>query len=372
MIFDHYTSQNPRETSYLIGCPDSREAAIINPLPGAMAGYQATLVKRELRLTRILLTNLEPEALATAEKLSGMANSAPIFPRLPQVHLADSQTSSPCRLDLQLDGDPIAIGRLQIEARQSLEGGQPKIAYKVGDYTLTAECLLIGAPETSPIATDNGPATSQFIIAPASTGKQVQNFRKDLSEISIEEILLEDLHSSLIEDEFSPKETLVVRAYIELLEDNEMAHPSAAKLAEKIGDIDRSVIHVLVHSIRWKQIGLNRLPLVLSGQASKWLRSLKTEPEFTPHEQEFLVAYLNLVANTETPPSGPDVASALGPHRSIQWVRKRAFTIRRKQSEFERPLLILSRNKSPLPLISRPVQLMRERTVFASDHAPVT
>ncbi|MDG2334369.1 MAG: hypothetical protein P8Q97_09125 [Myxococcota bacterium] len=371
MIFDHYTSQNPRETSYLIACPDSREAAIVNPLAGAMAAYQATLVSRELRLTHILLTNLEPEARATAEKLSGMTNSSQIFPSLPTAPLADSQASSLPGRDVNLSDEPIAIGRLRIEAQPTLAGSESKIVYQVGDYTLTAESLLIGAPETSPIATDNGPAISQFMIPSEPARKPVQNFRKDRLEASIEVILLEDLHSSLIEDAFSPKETLVVRAYIELLEENELAHPSAAELGNKIGNIDRSVIHVLVHSIRWKQIGLDRLPLVLAGQASKWLRSLKTEPEFTSHEEEFLVAYLKLVADTGTPPSGPDIAGALGSRRSIQWVRKRAFTIRRKQREFGCPLLILSRNKPSLPQFSRPVQVMREHAPIAFEHAPI-
>jgi hypothetical protein len=186
---------------------------------------------------------------------------------------------------------------------------------------------------------------------------------------------MEDLHSSLIENAFSPKETLVARAYIDFLEENELAHPSAAQLGEKIGNIDRSVIHVLVHSIRWKQIDRDRLPLVLSGQASKWLRSLKTEPEFTPHEQEFLCSYLQLVASNGTPPSGPDIVAALTSQRSIQWVRKRAFTVRRKQREFGQPLLILARNKSeaeprrlqPITIAPQKVQTHR----FISELIPI-
>jgi len=370
MIFDHYASQNRQENSYLIGCPKTREAAIVNPLMRSMAAYQATLVGRNLRLTHVLLTKTEPESLASADKLSAIANSARIYPASPPP-CSNDQTGLAPRPDFSLDGARINVGQIQIEPCQNLRGTGSEFVYKVADYTLTSQSLLIGKPETSYIATDTGPAMSQFATAPGAPLKAVQNFRKTRSEASIEQVLLEDLHSSLIENAFSPKETLVVRAYIELLEENALAHPSAAELGAKIGNIDRSVIHVLVHSIRWKQIGLDRLPLVLAGQASKWLRSLKTEPEFTSHEEEFLGAYLKLVTETGAPPSGPDIAAALGSHRSIQWVRKRAFTIRRKQREFGHPLLVLSRNKPEMPQLSRPVRVVPKHNRYAIDHVPI-
>ncbi|MEE3328560.1 MAG: hypothetical protein VX252_14575, partial [Myxococcota bacterium] len=136
--------------------------------------------------------------------------------------------------------------------------------------------------------------------------------------------------------------------YLEFLEDNQFRHPAAAELSSLLGDVDRTAVHVLVHNIRWKQIDLGRLPVVLSGQTSKWLRELQTEPEFTDHEKEFLGAYLRLVERNDRPPSGPDVAGELLGERSVQWIRKRAHTIRRKQKEFNKPVLILSR-KMPQP-----------------------
>ncbi len=134
--------------------------------------------------------------------------------------------------------------------------------------------------------------------------------------------------------------------YVRYLEEHEFGSPSATDLSEKLGNVDRTAVHVLVHNIRWKQIDLDRLPMLLAGQTSKWLRGLQTQPEFTSHEREFLGVYLELVqANTE-PPSGPQIAEALGADRSIQWVRKRAHTVRRKQRDFHQPILILARKKN--------------------------
>jgi hypothetical protein len=267
--------------------------------------------------------------------------------------------------------ETIALGKLRITASPAAANSGDDISYRVDDYTFTSRSLLIAEPSASEDGVESVAALGQHFSSSAGLRRRVRNFRTSRDNVSIEQLLLEDLHTSLIEDSFSPKETLVVRAYIELLEENEFAHPSAADLADKTGGIERSVIHVLVHSIRWKQIDVGRLPLVLAGQASKWLRDLKTEPEFTPHEKEFLCTYLRLVANTGNPPSGPDVARELGSHRSIQWVRKRAFTIRRKQREFDQPLLMLARNKPELEAMPRPVSIAPHRNEFVFDQLPI-
>ena len=62
--------------------------------------------------------------------------------------------------------------------------------------------------------------------------------------------------------------------------------------------------------------------------------------------------YLRLVRERSEPPSGPEIAAELGGGRSVQWVRKRAHTIRRKQREFKMPELVLTR-KSTSPAAER-------------------
>ena len=377
MILDHYNNLDPNKTSYLIACPKTREAALINPQGECVSAYEETLARRNLRLVQVLLTHENSEVTdPVIERLQRGRQNLEVHSGTS--HLENGPLASSASQQEQTSGDPLlALGQLRIQALRPAAHSSDQVSYRVESYTFTSEKLLVDYPEPEQFC-----ASDETSLSPAqrfdgegrSRGK-VRNFRTTRENVSIEQMLLEDLHTSLIEDAFSPKETLVVRAYIELLEENEYAHPSAAQLGENIGNIDRSVIHVLVHSIRWKQIDRDRLPLVLSGQASKWLRSLKTEPEFTPHEQEFLCAYLRLVKSNGTPPSGPDIVAELTSQRSIQWVRKRAFTVRRKQREFGQALLILARNKSEAeprrlqPITIAPPKVQSHR--FISEQVPI-
>ncbi len=375
MILDHYIDPSRNQISYLIACPQTREAALINPMGQYLSAYEQTLATRNLRLTQILLTRKDRENfLAVIERLSNGREALVVSPRAEEPAIfcsaqpRNAHTSNPENLS-------IGLGSLQIRVLQAVADSGDDFSYQIEGYTFTSQSLLIGYPDRFDAPDNNALVLGQRLPAFRNRLAAVRNFRTTRDNLSIEKMLIEDLHSSLIENAFSPKETLVVRAYVDFLEENELAHPSAAELGGKIGNIDRSVIHVLVHSIRWKQIDRDRLPLVLSGQASKWLRSLKTEPEFTPHEQEFLCTYLQLVANNGAPPSGPDIVAKLSSQRSIQWVRKRAFTVRRKQREFGQPLLILARNKSEAnlhrlqPITISPQKVPNHR--FISEQVPI-
>ena len=360
MILDHYRNLNPNKISYLIACPKTREAALINPRGECLSAYEETLTRRNLRLVQVLLTHENSEVTdPVIERLQRGRQNLEVHSGAS--HLENDPLASSASQQEQTSGDPLlALGQLRIQALRPAAHSSDQVSYRVESYTFTSEKLLVDYPASEQLCASDETSLSpaQRFDGGGGSRAKVRNFRTTRENVDIEQMILEDLHTSLIEDAFSPKETLVVRAYIELLEENEYAHPSAAQLGENIGNIDRSVIHVLVHSIRWKQIDRDRLPLVLAGQASKWLRSLKTEPEFTAHEKEFLCTYLQLVANQGTPPSGPDIVAKLEVPRSIQWVRKRAFTIRRKQQEFGKPLLILARNKPELDILAQqPVKI---------------
>ena len=340
MILDHYSQNRGRPSTFLVACPDTREAALIDPRPEFLDDCQKTLERRNLRLVRVLLTSPGNDKAAAVARLKEGREELEVHPQTPGK--ATHPAPGPC--STQSAGQPasIDVGKLRMTLEVDPRG--PQFAgYRTGNFVFASDSLRVvraSQPgEGQALSGSNADHNPARISDPCGAARTADD------DTSIEQLLLEDLHSSLMENAFSPKETLIIRSYIELLEENDSQHPSAAELAEKVGQIDRGVIHVLVHSIRWKQIDLGRLPLVLAGQASKWLRHLKTEPEFTPHEKEFLCAYLQLVSNTGAPPSGPEVAEKLGSHRSIQWVRKRAFTIRRKQREFNQPLLLLTRNR---------------------------
>jgi len=366
MIFRYFRDSHQNRNSYLIASPTSREAAIINPVEGCLSDYEAFLERRGLRLTHTFQTHAERQHDRAAEVLRMRTSCIRVAP-------SEALTVAKERLvpvdEIAKPGSSFSLSNMKIEAIEPPSDSECEVAYRVCDYTLSPGRVWIH--DSVGRHTDNA-STFESEGSNASHGdlhqvsnELVVNCRTTRLEVPVERLILEDLHTSLIESRFSPKEERVVRTYLEFLEDNKFTHPTAAQLSDLLKDVDRTAVHVLVHNIRWKQIDMARLPVVLAGQTSKWLRALQTEPQFTDHEKEFLSAYLRLVERNQRPPSGPDVASELSSDRSVQWIRKRAHTIRRKQKEFNQPVLILSR-KSPQPIQStkyhQPARRMHDQT----------
>jgi len=347
MIFRHFEDEQNGGHSYLIASRSSREAAIVNPTEGAIERYDETLTELGLRLVQTLRTERNTRCAKAAFALESEYGAQRIAPLGAAGH-ADASGAATI-------GHTIPLGELQIEVTSPPPGYSGSVAYRVSHYTFAGTSVLIDfheagsertLEEADAVLDQARPVSAPY--APEARTQPIENFRTTREGVCVERLILEDLHTSLAEARFTPKEDRVVRTYIRVMEENDFAHPSATLLAERLGDVDRTAVHVLVHNIRWKQIDLNRLPVVLAGQTSKWLRGLQTKPEFTDHEREFLKVYLRLVGQHDRAPTGPEIAAELGHGRSVQWVRKRAHTIRRKQREFKMPELILSR-KSPAP-----------------------
>jgi len=336
--------------SYLIASTQTREAAIIDPLENCLAEYETMLDQRGLRLVYTFQTRNDRQSTRAGQALRIRRQSSQVLPF--KAVAVDTNSIGPID-DLAKPGASFALGDLAIETIDPLVPGDCEVSFQVCDYVFSpSEVRILNGqiPSVEETTTHSSfsPGSGKSSIGQSPRHSLINNCRTTREGIPVEMLILEDLHSSLIENAFSPKEARVVRTYLEFLEDNDFNHPAASELSALLKDVDRTAVHVLVHNIRWKQIEQGRLPVVLAGQTSKWLRDLQTKPTFTDHEKEFLHAYLRLVEKNQRPPSGPDVAQELSGDRSVQWIRKRAHTIRRKQKEFNQPILILSR-KNPLP-----------------------
>ena len=349
MIFRHFADERTGGHSYLIASPTRREAALVNPDASRTHDYHQVLDELDLKLVRTLCTDAtgpRAEAAAEVERRLMAAGAAVV--------------RSVDRTALPSAGERLEIGDLRIEVVTPPRGHAGDVAYTVGPYTFAGSSVLIDWPGDE--VTSEEPPEALFdasrppTVAPTAIPGPcpIENHRASREGVCLERLILEDLHTSLAETRFTPKEARIVAHYVRMMEEGGFSPPSAAALSECLGDVDRTAVHVIIHNVRWKQIDLGRLPLVLAGQTSKWLRGLQTRPEFTSHEREFLAAYFALIEDLGHPPSGPDIVERLGRHRSVQWVRKRAHTIRRKQREFDMPELVLSRKPSAVPETSRP------------------
>jgi hypothetical protein len=346
MIFRHFANDRNENHSYLIASCSDRSAAIVNPVSDSIDDYLTTIEELGLRLEYTLETSNGVAGRAAARELTKRAGSKRVAP-VPAAALTTVSDDS-----VAVEGKPgeqVRVGDLKIELIRALDGSDSVVAYRVLDYTFADRSVLIdyhastdlsdGEPES--LFEHIRPPTANVIMA--DDRAPIRSFRSSRREVEIERLILEDLHMSLAERRFTPKEERVILSYVRHLEDNGFVHPSATDLAKSLGNVDRTAIHVLIHNIRWKQIDRDRMPVVLAGQTSKWLRGLQTKPDYTSHEKEFLVAYLRLLEQNQQPPSGPQIADELDADRSVQWVRKRAHTIRRKQRAFRQPVLLLAR-----------------------------
>jgi len=366
MIFRHITDPTQNRNSYLIACPQTREAAIIDPLENCVAEYEALLDQRGLRLVYTFQTRTDRQSSRAGQVLRTRRQSSQVLPF--KAVAVDSDSIGPID-DRAKPGASFTLGNLTIEVIDPVVAGDCEVSFQVYDYVFspTEVRILNGqvqAAEDRAALPSVAPEAGLRSTLQSSQPKLINNCRTTREGTPVEMLILEDLHSSLIENAFSPKEARVARTYLEFLEDNDFNHPAASELSAMLKDVDRTAVHVLVHNIRWKQIEQGKLPVVLAGQTSKWLRELQTKPRFTDHEKEFLDAYLRLVERNQRPPSGPDIAQELSGDRSVQWIRKRAHTIRRKQKEFNQPILILSR-KNPVPATIRGYMTTRR-----PNHAP--
>jgi hypothetical protein len=265
--------------------------------------------------------------------------------------LEDAASQGPVDLEAK-EGDGLRVGELFVAFVEPPTSHAGQIAYRVADYLFSGLAVVIDL-NRGERTTDEG-ADAIFECVREGLGlrdasgqvageSRVRDFRRNPKPVPLADLMRGALRAARDEGLFTPKETRVVDAYLAHLAAHDGTFPTAEEIAQALGDVDRTGVHVLVHNVRWKQIEARQLPIVLRGQMSKWLRGIQTEPEWTAHEREFLTVYLDLIEKGDRPPTGPEIVKALGGHRNVQWVRKRAHTIRCKQHEFDLPQLLLSR-----------------------------
>ena len=264
MIFRHFTDPHHGGHSYLIASRASREAAIVNPHTEHMESYGTTLAELGLRLVLTLRTDRNGKCADAARHLAAVTGAQACAP----AHSANPVDNA----DVAVPGASIALGDLQVEVIRPPRGYSGDVGYRVSYYTFAGSSVLIDFHE-EPAPRGGEPeaileATRAMALpcsgAHAREQQPIRSFRESREGVCVERLILEDLHTSLSEDRFTPKEQRIIRTYIQYMEEHDFAHPSAAELAELLASVDRTAVHVLVHNIRWKQIDLDRLPVVLA------------------------------------------------------------------------------------------------------------
>ena len=258
MIFRHFSDPTQNRNSYLVASTLTREAAIIDPLETCMDGYEAFLDQRGLKLVYTLQTRNDRSSTRAGQTLRMRRASSQILPF--QAVALDPESAKP--IDHRAKpGASFALGDLTIETVEPLSSGDCEVSYRVCDYVFSPNEIRIVDTDTNATglsSTFESAETGPNGAPRSESGKLINNRRTTREGVPVEMLILEDLHSSLIEKSFSPKEARVVATYINFLEDNKFIHPAASELASMLENVDRTAVHVLVHNIRWKQIEQGR------------------------------------------------------------------------------------------------------------------
>ena len=127
MILETFASGPLETNTYILGCPHTRKACVIDAPLGCLAGVIKALKKHQLTLVKILLTHSHLDHIADASSLKKEFN-VPLF-----IHSLDAENlSTPGK-----DGIPLFLPVKGIEPDGFLEEGE--IVY-VGDLEIQVLC----------------------------------------------------------------------------------------------------------------------------------------------------------------------------------------------------------------------------------------
>jgi glyoxylase-like metal-dependent hydrolase (beta-lactamase superfamily II)/rhodanese-related sulfurtransferase len=121
--------------SYLVGCPDTLSAALIDPEASQVDRYKALAVQDGLHIRYIIDTHTHADHFSAAKSMSAMLDAPTVMHRLsPAPHAG-------MHLD---DDDMLLVGKLRIRAMHTPGHTRDSMCLVVDDRVFTGDTLLIG------------------------------------------------------------------------------------------------------------------------------------------------------------------------------------------------------------------------------------
>ncbi|HEX3596144.1 MAG TPA: rhodanese-like domain-containing protein [Polyangiaceae bacterium] len=147
MIFEQVRSGGC--LSYLIGCEDTRAAAIVDPELGLLDRYLALAMEKGLRVRYLLDTHTHADHFSGTREL-GRQLGAPI--------VMNRRSAAPF-VDLRVeDGDTLIVGKLRLRVHETPGHTDDSICVELGDRLLTGDTLLIGGTGRTDLPTGDAEA----------------------------------------------------------------------------------------------------------------------------------------------------------------------------------------------------------------------
>jgi len=144
MIFEQISSGGCR--SYLVGCPDTCVAVLIDPESKQLDRYRMLAARHGLRIQYVIDTHTHADHFSAARRM-GEVLSVPV--------VMNRNSPAPfCQLRLD-DGDMLVVGKLRLKAMHTPGHTADSMCLLVEDRVFTGDTLLIGGTGRTDLPTGN-------------------------------------------------------------------------------------------------------------------------------------------------------------------------------------------------------------------------
>ncbi|PJF05722.1 MBL fold metallo-hydrolase [Acinetobacter seifertii] len=134
MFFKQFFEQESSTYTYMLGCEETREAVLIDPVASDIEIYAKELEKHQFKLIYTLDTHVHADHITAANLLRERFHCKSVLHRNSDVSCGDI---------LITDGCTLKLGKLSIEARYTPGHTNACTSYLVGNMVFTGDALLI-------------------------------------------------------------------------------------------------------------------------------------------------------------------------------------------------------------------------------------
>ncbi|MBJ8506754.1 MBL fold metallo-hydrolase [Acinetobacter seifertii] len=134
MFFKQFFEQESSTYTYMLGCEETREAVLIDPVASDIEIYAKELEKHQFTLIYTLDTHVHADHITAANLLRERFHCKSVLHRNSDVSCGDI---------LITDGCTLKLGKLSIEARYTPGHTNACTSYLVGNMVFTGDALLI-------------------------------------------------------------------------------------------------------------------------------------------------------------------------------------------------------------------------------------
>ncbi|TFZ00436.1 MBL fold metallo-hydrolase [Ramlibacter henchirensis] len=147
MLFEQVAAGGCR--SYLVGCPDTCAAAVIDPEASQVDRYLALAARDGLRIRYVIDTHTHADHFSAGKQLARKVDAPVVMHRQSTVPTVDM------RVD---DGDMVIVGKLRLQVLHTPGHTRDSMCLHVADRVFTGDTLLIGGTGRTDLPTGDSSA----------------------------------------------------------------------------------------------------------------------------------------------------------------------------------------------------------------------